>query len=263
MNTVVATSYNTSLVVLSYVISAIGSFIALSIAGRLRYGSKRSNGFTIASAGIALGGIGVWSMHFIAMLALRLNVGISYSMVETGISLLAAILISSLAFTIVARDPKSLNRLLGAGTMLGLGAVVMHYLGMHGMRFGGFFQWDYTIVAASVAIAFVAATAALWLAFNTTRIVTRVAAACVMGIAVSAMHYTGMSAADFVCTTDNPLAIPSGFGVVSSLDLPMLVITLAVGMALALGADLFFHDKTGRGTRQRAQSSLHDAHTQF
>lgn len=253
MNTVVDTSYSTGLVTLSYLISVIGAFIALSVMKQARQVGSRPGMWSVLSASVALGGIGVWSMHFIGMLALRMNLGLSYSMAETGISLVAAILISALAFTIVMRNPKSLNRLLGAGALLGLGAVVMHYLGMYGMRFGGYFQWDYSIVGVSVLIAFVAATAALWLAFNTSSVSSRLAAACVMGIAVCAMHYTGMSAAEIICTTDNRLAIPSGFGIVSSLQLPMLVITLAVGMATALAVDLIYLDSRHPQPHKHAQ----------
>jgi NO-binding membrane sensor protein with MHYT domain len=238
MNSTVATSYNAGLVIISYLISVTGAFIALTAAGRIKPG--QGNAVSILCAGLALGGIGVWSMHFIAMLALRMDVGLGYSMWETTISLIAAIAISALAFRIVAYNPYSYLRLLGAGTMLGLGAVVMHYLGMYGMRFGGFFEWNYPLVALSVLIALVAATVALWLAFHTHTIIARLLAACVMGAAVCFMHYTGMAAADFVCTTSDRLAFPTGPAILSVLQLPMLVITLAVGMATALGIDLFF-----------------------
>lgn len=240
MDGLVKTSYNMELVVLSYVISLIGAFIALISAKRLSStaNDKQAYFLGIGSAGIALGGIGVWSMHFIAMLALRMDVGLGYSLWETFISLIAAILISAFSFHIVAGDPNNVKRLLVAGMMLGMGAVVMHYLGMYGMRFSGYFQWDYGRIALSIAIALVAATAALWLAFHTTHLSMRLVAAAIMATAVCAMHYTGMSAAEFICTTENRLAIPSGQGVMSVLGLPMVVITLAISMAVALLIDL-------------------------
>jgi NO-binding membrane sensor protein with MHYT domain len=240
MNTFVTTHYSQNLVILSYVISVIGAFIALSATSRIRAGHPRARVANSLAAGLALGGIGVWSMHFIGMLALRMDLGLGYSMIETGISLVAAVVISTFAFYVVSFNPKSINRLLSAGAMLGVGAAVMHYLGMYGMRFGGYFQWDFNVVGLSVVIALVAATVALWLAFNTRRLATRLLAACVMGIAVCAMHYTGMAAADIICTTDNRRAIPGGFAIVSALQLPILVITLAVGMAVALALDLVF-----------------------
>ena len=263
MGTVVNTSYNMDLVVLSYVISVIGAFIALFSAGRLRPNTKNRQAylFSVASAGVALGGIGVWSMHFIAMLALRMDVGLGYSVWETLISLVAAIAISGFAFHFVALNPTSLPRLLTAGATLGLGAVVMHYLGMYGMRFAGHFQWDYVRVGISVLIALVAATAALWLAFNTRSLSTRITAAFIMAIAVCAMHYTGMSAAEFICTTENRRAIPTGAIIISVLDLPMMVITLAVGMSVALLVDLAFlsfQDNSAlRNRKEFATSRLH------
>jgi len=113
----------------------------------------------------------------------------------------------------------------------------MHYFGMAGMRFGGYIQWSYTLIAASMVIAIVAATAALWLAFNTRTVVARSVAAVIMGLAVCAMHYTGMMAADFICTTDNRLAVPTGTGVISSMDLPTLVTMLSLSIALVLSLD--------------------------
>lgn len=242
MSTVVNTSYNMELVVLSYAISMIGAFMALLSARRLMPENYDPQTYRMAliSSGLALGGIGVWAMHFIAMLAVRMDLGIGYSIWETVISLIAAVAISAFAFHIVARDPRSFKRLLLAGAILGMGAVVMHYLGMYGMRFGGYFQWDYTRVALSVLIAFVAATAALWLAFNTAQISLRIIAAAIMAIAVSAMHYMGMSAAEFICTApaEKRLAIPSGPDVVSALGLPIVVIALVFGLSLYLLQDL-------------------------
>lgn len=147
---------------------------------------------------------------------------------------------------IVAKNPRNWSRLIAAGAMLSVGAAVMHYLGMYGMRFGGYFVWSLDVVPISVLIAFVAATAALWLAFNTSSTVSRIAAASVMGLAVSAMHYTGMSAAKFICTTTNRLAIPNSPTVISVMDLPLLVITLAMGMACTIAADLVFDPQRNR-----------------
>ncbi|MFC5497632.1 MHYT domain-containing protein [Caenimonas terrae] len=105
---------------------------------------------------------------------------------------------------------------------------------MYGMRFGGRFDWSIGLVGLSVLIAIVAAIAALWLAFNTNTWLARGGAALLMGVAVCAMHYTGMAAADLICTTAYRSKLPRGFGVISALDLPALVITLALGIAALL-----------------------------
>lgn len=246
MNPTVLASYRPSYVPLSFAISVLGAFVALTAATRIRQ-RGRISGFNTLAAGVALGGIGVWAMHFIGMLALSLDVATSYSMLETGVSLLAAIAASSLALGFVARAPDRVPRLLGAGFLLGLGVVAMHYLGMFGLKFGGYIRWDFGVVALSAVIAVLAATAALWLAFNTRTLALRGAASVTMGVAVCAMHYTGMHAADFICTTANRVASPQGLGYVSSMDLSALVAAVALGMAALISIDQAFQRVAGDG----------------
>ena len=234
---VAQTSYEMGLVALSYAIAVLGSFVALSAARRIRDG-EAIHRLNLLAAGTALGGIGVWSMHFTGMLALKLGMGSGYSMAETLISLVAAVGATSGALAFVARDPQSTARVLGAGCVLGLGVAFMHYLGMVGMRFPGYITWSWDVVAVSVLIAVVAASAALWLAFRTRSLALRGVAAAVMGVAVCAMHYTGMGAAEFICTApDQRFSTPQGFGVISSMDLAVLVPLAAIGMAVLIGFD--------------------------
>jgi NO-binding membrane sensor protein with MHYT domain len=239
MNSVVTTSYDTLYVALSYLISVVGSFVALSAGRHIVRPDGSISGSNLLAAGMALGGIGVWSMHFVGMLALQADLAIGYALTETLVSLVAAVGATSLALYVVARN-NTMSRLLTAGTVLGLGVCVMHYLGMYGMRFGGHFRWSLDVVGLSVAIAIVAATAALWLAFNTNNWLARAAAALVMGAAVCSMHYTGMAAGDLICTTTNRGVLPRGFGVVSTLQLPTLVISLALGIAAVLAIQQLF-----------------------
>lgn len=200
--------------------------------------SGRVSGFDLLAATLALGGIGVWTMHFIGMTALRLDLRVGYSMVETLLSLLVVCLATAFGLLHVARAPTNRGRLVSAGVIVGLGVGVMHYLGMYGMRFGGQINWSLLLVATSLVIAVVAATAALWLAFNTRPVALRLLAAAVMAVAVCAMHYTGMAAADFVCTTADRAAVPGGFGVIISTDLPGMVLVMSTGIALVLSIDL-------------------------
>jgi NO-binding membrane sensor protein with MHYT domain len=245
MNPIVVSSYNLVYVGISFLLAVVGSYVALTATTRIRRADGSLNITNVVSAGTALGGIGVWAMHFMGMLALNLDLASSYSMVETGVSLIAAVIATSMALSYVARAPKKAGRLLVAGFLLGMGVVVMHYLGMYGMRINGFIQWDYVIVGASMLIAVVAATAALWLAFNTQGLTMRLLAALIMGIAVCAMHYTGMSAAEFICTTENRMAIPQGFGYVSALALPSLVTIVSMTLLFVIAIDQFFQS-TGK-----------------
>jgi len=242
MNPQVVANYDMQYVVLSFVIACFGSFVALSAARRLIGPDKRINRFELLLATLALGGIGVWTMHFIGMVALKLDLRVGYSLSETLISLLVVCLATGFSLAYVAKAPANLGRLLTAGVILGLGVGVMHYLGMYGMRFGGYIDWSIPVVAGSILIAVVAATAALWLAFNTNFLLIRLIAALVMGVAVCTMHYTGMSAANFVCTTADRLAQPLGFGVITSSGLSVMVLLLSIGIAIVLSIDLFMQN---------------------
>ncbi|RYY48357.1 MAG: histidine kinase [Comamonadaceae bacterium] len=239
-------------VALSFLISAIGAFVALTASAGILGAGRPISRINLLAAGLALGGIGIWAMHFIGMLALRIEMGVGYAMVETLASLLFAVGGSSLALLWVARDPHSLGNLAAGGAVLGLAVCLMHYVGMYGMRFGGYFDWSPGLVAASVLIAWVAATAALVLAFAVRGFAARLVAALVMAGAVCAMHYTGMAAASFICTSATPGAIPHGFAVVSALELPVLVAVVALGMAFVISVDQFFQRMDRSQSRMRA-----------
>jgi NO-binding membrane sensor protein with MHYT domain len=249
-----STTFDLPYVALSFILSAVGAFVALTAAGGIAAGRSYSR-INLLATGLALGGIGIWAMHFIGMLALRMEMGVGYAMTESFISLLLAVVGSALPLLWVARNPGSLRHLLAGGAVLAIAVCAMHYLGMYGMRFGGVFDWSPGLVAASILIAWVASTAALLLAFTVRGLTARLVAALVMAGAVCAMHYTGMAAATFICTTATPTVIPTGFGVVSSLDLPALVSVLALGMAFVISIDQFFQRMgAGRPVRVRASA---------
>ncbi len=238
MNPQVVSSYDSYYVTLSVLIAFVGSFVALTAAKRMVRADGRVNRFDLLAATLALGGIGVWTMHFIGMAALKMDLRVGYSMIETLLSLLVVCGATAFGLTYVAKNPANFSRLMTAGATLGLGVGVMHYLGMYGMRFGGYINWSFLMVATSMLIAVVAATAALWLAFNTARVAFRVVAALVMAVAVNAMHYTGMAAAEFICTTEDRMALPRGFGIITSTDLPEVVLLMSLGITLILTIDL-------------------------
>jgi NO-binding membrane sensor protein with MHYT domain len=238
-------TYAPALVLLSFLISAVGAFTALTAASAARRPDGRVNRLNIFFAGLALGGIGIWSMHFVGMIAWQVQLGVGYRLLETSVSLVAAVIVSALALGYVAANPRDWKRFLVAGPLAGLGVAVMHYMGMYSMRFGGFFDWNVGIVALSVVIAMVAATAALWLAFYTRQRWQRVAAALVMAGAVCTMHYTGMAAASVMCTTANRYAIPAGL--MRPGDLPMMVVAIAVAVAFVIAVDLVMQRLTASG----------------
>jgi diguanylate cyclase (GGDEF)-like protein/PAS domain S-box-containing protein len=189
--------YDPVLVAASIAVATLASFTALNLAGRLLVADRAARLWWLLAADVALGG-GIWSMHFVGMLAFVMPMPVAYDVQLTLISLALPIIVVGAGFLALSRFGNGLVPLLAAGLLAGAGVVVMHYTGMAAMRMPGVgISYDPWLVAASVAIAIVAATAAFWLAFRTTKTWERVVAALVMGIAIAGMHYTAMAAASF------------------------------------------------------------------
>jgi NO-binding membrane sensor protein with MHYT domain len=198
--------YQMSLFILSYVVSFFGSLVALqSVKWMFRKDGTLNRELTVCAA-VALGGIGIWSMHFIGMLAYRLSVPIAYDLGLTLSSLLAAVVLSGASLYLASgRGKFRISGWLAGSLLAGLGASAMHYMGMYAMNLRAVMSLDPLTVAASVAIAIVAAAAALWLAFNVTKLSHQLVAAVVMALAVCTMHYVGISAASMICISEAPL----------------------------------------------------------
>ena len=200
MNTI---HYEPFLVGLSYVISVFGSYTALQLAIAIPQG--RTWGAIIGSvlgAAIAVGGGAIWSMHFIGMNAADLGIPVSYDPTLTIASLILSILAPALGLFIVGRSDGGLLNLPLGGILTGSGVALMHYTGMAAMIMPAKISYDPTFFWAANAIAIVAATVALWLAFNLRGNLQRFGSAFVMGVAVCGMHYTGMYALKLEPTKD-------------------------------------------------------------
>src|SRR5262245_46523878 len=200
-------SYDALLVGLSIVIAVLASFTALTLAGRVKEAAGRARLVWLVGAAAALGG-GIWSMHFVAMLAFSLQMPVEYDVALTVISLVAAIVVTALALYTVTRW-SGLRSLGIAGFFAGIGVATMHYMGMAAMEMNATVSYDPLLFGASLVIAVVAATAALWLALNLQATWHQVAAAFVMGAAICGMHYTGMAAAIFTPAEGPALAASS------------------------------------------------------
>ncbi|MFH9354294.1 MHYT domain-containing protein [Kitasatospora sp. NPDC017646] len=179
----------------SYFVACLGAFVALRSARWALVSQGRSRIAWLLFASTSLGA-GIWSMHFIAMLGFSVSgVEISYQPGLTVVSLLVAVAMVGVGlFTVGYWRSRPLLALLIGGLTTGLGVAAMHYLGMAAMVLPGWLGYDRTTVALSVGIAVFAATAALWAALNIRGTLAVLAAAPVMGVAVCAMHYTGMAA---------------------------------------------------------------------
>ena len=193
---VVTGTYNPYLVALSILVASFASYTALDLGGHVGAARGLARQAWLVAAAITMGG-GIWSMHFIGMLAFVMPIPMSYDIGLTILSLVVAIVVTGGGFYVISRQGASPLRLVLSGIFMGLGIVAMHYTGMAAMRGHAELGYDRLFVALSVVIAIGASTAALWLAFQTTDLWQKLIAALVMGLAISGMHYTGMRAAIF------------------------------------------------------------------
>ena len=177
----------------------LASFAALDLAGRVRSESGATRLGWLAG-GAAVMGLGIWSMHFVGMLAFHLPVPIGYDVPLMLLSMVVAIAASLVAWMVIGRP---LATLVSGGITMGGGIAGMHYIGMASMRVEASRSYSVSLVVVSVVIAMAASFAALWLAFRFRSDVARratllkILSAVIMGFAIAGMHYVGMAAARF------------------------------------------------------------------
>src|SRR5581483_7219264 len=157
-------------------------------------GAARARWLTLAA--LSIGTTGIWVMHFIAMLGFAIpGETIRYNVPMTILSMVIAVLVVGTGVFIVGFSRRAGNGpLLLGGTILGLGVASMHYLGMGAVRVDASLSFNPGLVAASVIIAVIAGTAALWMALRLDSLFSTFIASLIMGVAVNGMHYTGMAA---------------------------------------------------------------------
>jgi len=193
-------TYNPWLVALSVVVAILVSYTALRLAGRVGGAERRAARLWLVGGGVSMG-IGIWSMHFIGMLAFSVPIPLRYNVLTTLASLVIAMLTSAFALSISSRSNLSLARLGISSIFMGAGICAMHYTGMAAIQIMPVIRYSPLLVAASIAIAISASFVALWLFFrlrsgqSALMRLARAAAAVVMGFAIAGMHYTAMAAA--------------------------------------------------------------------
>ncbi len=181
---------------LAYAISFLGSLLGLMCTARAR-GYLAGTGPTrwLVLAAVSIGGTGIWLMHFMAMLGFTVvDDNVRFDLPITAASAVAAIGVVGVGLFIIGTRDFSVVRLLAGGLFTGGGVAIMHYMGMSAMRVHGDVAYDPLLVAASVVIAVVAATVALWFTIAIQTPVLTAFAAAIMGVAICGMHYTGMAA---------------------------------------------------------------------
>ena len=194
-------SYNYGLVALSVLIAMFASYAALDLAGRV----TAADGWTRAVwvlGGAGAMGTGIWSMHYIGMLAFILPIPVAYHWPTVLLSLFAAILASAIALYVVSRQKMGASRAAAGSVLMGAGIASMHYIGMAAMRLPAICHFNSFLVILSVVFAVSISLAALWITFHFRDEKSgigrkKLAGAVVMGAAIPVMHYTGMAAASF------------------------------------------------------------------
>jgi diguanylate cyclase len=267
-------SYNLVLVAASLFVAILASYTALDMAGRISMAQGPAARWWLAGGASAMG-VGIWSMHFIGMLAFSLPIRLGYDPWITFLSLLIAIASSVFALWLVCQERLPWTRLALGAVLMGLGIASMHYTGMWAMRMVPLIQYIPSLFILSIVIAIVASGAALWIAFHLRHGGARVhrnraAAGVVMGFAIVGMHYTGMAAAQFsmgsICGAARSGVNPGWLAlVVIIVTMAILAITLIVSVL-----DMRLESRTSRLAVSLAEANeeltylaLHDSLTKL
>lgn len=216
-------SYGLLTPIVSYLMACTGAAIGLRCTVRAlgATGNTRRNWLLMGAAAI---GSGIWTMHFIAMLGFGVTgSAVRYDVPLTLLSLAVAIAVVGLGVFTVGYGRSTSRSLVIGGLGAGLGVATMHYTGMAAVQVNGTLGYNVVLVALSVMIAVFAATAALWIVIRIQRFSGAMIAALVMGVAVSAMHYTAMAALR--------AGIDEGDAVLSGATAMEFIFPLSLGMA--------------------------------
>jgi diguanylate cyclase len=216
-------TYDPWLVAASVVIAIMASFTGLRLASGLKALAGGRRRLQIAKAAFALGG-GIWSMHFVAMLAVQLPTALGYDALYTLGSVLIAILITGVGLGLMFVGERTLARTVGAGTLTGLGIVSMHYVGMAAVS--GYCSVSYAPVGffLSSGIAILFSICALGLVSGRHTLAQLSFGAVVLGVTISGMHYSAMAFTRFTELTD---AAPVATPVIQSEYLALIVLVAA------------------------------------
>jgi len=227
------------LVALSVVIAILGGYTGFGLAARIRGTPNASHRLLLAGAAFFLA-VGIWTMHFVGMLAAPLPADSVYLVLPTIVSFLICVLVVGISLFFVSVETASTLRVASSAVLLGLGIVSMHYVGMHGLA--GDFAMTHApgMVALSVVIAIAAAYGGLRAFLARPGGVQLLLGAVGFGVAVSGMHYTAMAGMEVVPLTagvhhhmDGLVASPQTL----SLVVALFCFVIAAGFLLSLVPD--------------------------
>ncbi|GAB3124277.1 PAS domain S-box protein [Novispirillum itersonii] len=233
--------YTLPLVVLSVAVAVLAGGMAMHLAGMARAETRRRYRQMFLLSGAFVLGSGVWSMHFVGMLAYSLCQSATYHPVITALSALPSFLASWVALALLARTRITPGQLIISGILMGAGIGTMHYSGMAAVYESLDLRFDLPVFLLSIVVAVGLSVLALWVRFGLDRRTQRsdttinLLSGIVMGTAISGMHYTGMAAARFL---DNPQYHPdttTNFGLafaIAGTTVLAILITGALNMVL-------------------------------
>jgi NO-binding membrane sensor protein with MHYT domain/two-component sensor histidine kinase len=248
-------SYNYWLVLLSVVVAITASYVALDLTSRVVASHGRDSEAVWLAGGAASMGSGIWSMHFIGMLAFRTPMPMSYDVPITCLSLLIAVGASWFALYLTSRRTLSLSGLLVGGSLMGIAIAAMHYTGMAATRVLPPIRYDIGLVALSCIIAVGTSIAALWSAFKLrletilTAFWKKAGSATVMGAGICLMHYTGMAAAMFPSYDPSTAKLPYTSNVGLAGILGGLTLTFLISTLLLSALDAYFAERAALHAR--------------
>jgi NO-binding membrane sensor protein with MHYT domain len=218
---------------LAYLFSFLGCLTGLKATARARLVSGPQRARWLALAAVAIGGTGIWVMHFVAMLGFSVSgTDVRYNLPVTIASWLTAVVVVGMGLFAVGYGRPSAVKVIIAGCFTGIGVAAMHYTGVGAMQMDGVKSYDRTLVIVSVVIAVVASIVAFWFVVTIRRTIGVIVAAAIMALAVCSMHYTGIAA---MRVRLNTLGAPVPGINPLTLMVPIFVFVTLVVIALAYG----------------------------
>jgi diguanylate cyclase len=227
------------LVALSVVVAILGGYTGFGLAARIRGTPDASHRLLLAGAAFFLA-VGIWTMHFVGMLAAPLPAGTVYLVLPTIVSFLICALVVGVSLFFVSVGEPSLRRVVSSAVLLGVGIASMHYVGIHGLSGPFAIEHDLLMVVLSVAIAIAAAYGGLRAFLARRGGVQLMLSAVAFGVAVSGMHYTAMAGMHLVPPTSATHHVMDGLAAspqILSLVVALLCFVIAAGFLLSLVPD--------------------------
>ncbi len=245
------THLDAGLVCVSIAVAVVASYVALDLVQRSAETDDWRRRLWIGTAGVTIG-LGIWSMHFVGMLALNMGMPVSYDDSLVLLSLLAAVAGGSVSLAVVARPQVSRRGIVSAAAFMGFAIAAMHFLGMASMQMAATIHWNLPLVLLSLAIGFGASLFALWIVVRIRASTSdfgfarRLLASALLGLGVAGLHYTAMASSSFR---------PSAMGAQAphGLNTDSLVVMLAAGAGVMLAVLI-----AGAGIDQRRAALAKD-----